>query len=199
MNFFPRNSGAFRRAVGCTLILAAWCFAPPAPQAARPAWKIDPARTRISFSIDAVGYPRTDGVFRQFSGRIDVDFDHPAQSRVSFDVQTQSVDVGSASFSDYVRSEVMLNAARFPDIAFASTAVEKIDENKVRVEGNLTMLGVTRPLSVDVEVLRRAGDGRRLGFLAHARIDRLAFGMNSGYPIISRNVELVVASEAVAG
>ena len=175
-------------------------FAPVAPSShatSRSSWEIDPARTHISFSIDAVGYPRTQGEFHHFDGRISVDFDHPAQSRVSFNVAAQSVDVGSASFSDYLRSDGFLNVARFKDIAFVSTAVEKINEHEIRVAGDLTMLGVTRPLTVAVEVNRQAGPQGRLGFIAHAKINRLEFGMNSGFPVISRDVDLIVASEAV--
>ena len=126
-----------------------------------------------------------------------MDFDHPAQSRVSFNVEAQSIDVGSASFDDYLRSEAFLNAARFRQIAFVSTAVEKISEHEIHITGDLTMLGVTKPLTVDVEVNRQAGPRGRLGFTARAKIDRLEFGMNSGFPVISRDVDLLVASEAV--
>ena len=62
--------------------------------------------------------------------------------------------------------------------------------------GELTLLGVTRPLSVDVAVEREGGRGR-LAFLAKTNIDRLAFGMNSGFPLVSRDVELVISSAAV--
>jgi polyisoprenoid-binding protein YceI len=177
------------------LVLAA---SAPGDASPRSSWAIDPARTHISFSIDAIGYPRTEGEFHRFDGHIAIDFEHPDLSRVSFAVETQSVDVGSTSFSDFLRGAAFLDSARFSRIEFASTAVEKIDERDVRVTGDLTMLGVTRPLTVDVEVGRPAGQTRgRLGFTARARIDRLGFGMNSGYPLISRDVDLVVASEAV--
>ena len=178
-------------------IVAATLIAPAAPTSARSTWAINPARTHISFSVDAVGYPQTHGEFRKFEGRISVDFDHPALSHVNFRVQVQSVDVGSTSFSDYVRSEAFFNVARFPDIVFDSTSVQKLDEHRVHVVGDLTMLGQTRPVSVDVDVERQQGGSRsRLAFSARAKIDRLEFGMNSGYPIISRDVDLVVASEA---
>jgi polyisoprenoid-binding protein YceI len=184
-----------RRCVAVALLLA---LADVAPGHATPRsnWAIDPARTHISFSIDAIGYPRTQGEFRRFDGRLSVDFDHPAQSRVSFRVQSQSIDVGSASFSDYLRSDAFL-ASRFSEIVFSSTAVEKIDEHDIRITGDLTMLGVTRPLTVDVEVRRRTAQSRaRLEFTARAKINRLEFDMNSGFPVISRDVDLVVASEA---
>ena len=75
--------------------------------------------------------------------------------------------------------------------------MEKIDEQTARVTGNLTLLGVSHQLQVDVDVQRAEGNGR-LGFIAKARIDRLAFGMNAGYPIISRDLDLIVTSEATA-
>ena len=159
-------------------------------------WRIDPTRTHIAFAIDAVGYPRTHGQFRQFAGRISVDFEHPDKSRVSFHVESVSVDVGSASFDDYLRSDAFLNSTRFPSIDFVSSSVAKVDDHTVRVIGELTLLGVTRPLSVDVAVEREGGGGR-LAFLAKTNIDRLAFGMNSGFPLVSRDVELVISSAAV--
>ncbi|HTZ67454.1 MAG TPA: YceI family protein [Roseiarcus sp.] len=160
-------------------------------------WRIDPARTHIAFAIDAVGYPRTRGQFRQFAGRISVDFAHPDRSSVSFHVQSRSVDVGSASFDDYLRSDAFLNSEHFPSIDFVSSSVAKVDDHTVRVNGELTLLGVTRPLTVDVAVEREAGGGQRLAFLAKTNIDRLEFGMNTGFPLVSRDVELVISSAAV--
>jgi polyisoprenoid-binding protein YceI len=169
----------------------------PAPAAAAANWRIDPSRTHIAFAIDSVGYPRTQGQFRQFAGRISVDLDHPDRSSVTFHVQSQSVDVGSPSFDDYLRSVAFLNVAHFPSIDFVSNSVEKVNDHTVRVTGDLTLLGVTQPLSVDVAVQREtSGGSQRLAFSAKTSIDRLAFGMNSGFPLVSREVELVISSEA---
>jgi polyisoprenoid-binding protein YceI len=170
----------------------------PSPAVASANWRIDPARTHIAFAIDAVGYPRTHGQFHEFQGRISLDLDHPDKSSVAFHVQSQSVDVGSASFDDYLRSGAFLDTARFPSIDFVSSSVQKVDDHTVRVSGELTLLGVTRPLSVDVAVQREgSGGSARLAFLAKTSIDRLAFGMNSGFPLVSREVELVISSEVV--
>ena len=167
--------------------------------AAAPAnWRIDPEQTHIAFAIDAVGYPRTHGQFRQFSGRISVDLDHPDRSSVIFHVQSQSFDVGSQPFDDYLRSTAFLDAERHPTIDFVSRSVEKVDDRTVRVVGDLTLLGVTRPLAVNVAVTPEAGEkGRRFAFLAKTDIDRLAFGMNSGFPLVSKDVQLEISSGAV--
>ncbi len=165
--------------------------------AERAAWRIDPARTHIGFVVDAVGFPRTQGEFRVFNGRLSIDFDRPSASRVAFTVRADSIEVGSSSFDDTLRGSNFLDSQRFPDIHFESTRVEKRDESTIDLTGDLTLLGVTKPLTVEVEVKRLGG--ARLAFVAHARIDRLAYGMNSGFPIISRDVDLTVSSEALAG
>jgi polyisoprenoid-binding protein YceI len=182
--------------VVCTVLVLGVLAQTRTPAVASANWRIDPARTHIAFAIDAVGYPRTRGEFRQFSGRILVDLDRPDRSSVAFHVQSQSVDVGSSPFDDYLRSTAFLDAARFPSIDFVSKSVEKVDDHTVRVTGDLTLLGVTRPLSVDVAVERPNGGSARLVFQAKTSIDRLAFGMNSGFPLVAREVELVISSEA---
>jgi polyisoprenoid-binding protein YceI len=177
--------------------MAAWlAIIPLAGAAAVDEWALDPARTHISFSVDAIGFPRTEGEFHTFDGRIAIDFEHPAMSRVAFRVEAGSIDAGSAVLSDALRGAAFFDTVRFAEIAFVSTKVEKIDEQTVRVAGELTMLGVTRPLSVDVEVHRQsARPHARFDVKAHTTIDRLEFGMVAGYPLISRDVDLVVASE----
>ena len=85
---------AKRARIACAVLVLAL----PAPALAAVNWRIDPARTHIAFAIDAIGYPQTHGEFRQFTGRISVDFAHPDKSSVSFHVQSRSVDVGSAVF-----------------------------------------------------------------------------------------------------
>ena len=166
-----------------------------APAAAAANWRIDPTRTQIAFAIDAVGYPRTRGQFRQFTGRISLDFARPEKSAVSFHVQSQSVDAGSTSFDDYLRSDAFLNSSRFPSIDFVSSSVAKVDDHTVRVTGQLTLLGVTHPLTVDVAVQRESGG--RVAFLAKTDINRLEYGMSAGFPLVSRDVELVISSAAI--
>ena len=181
---------------GAAAAIAAMVALAHQPALAGDRWRIDPMRTEIAFAIDAVGFPRTEGRFHRFDGRISVDFDRPDRSAVAFHVLAASVDVGSASFSDYVKSAAFLDADRHPSIDFVSTSVERIDDKTVRVSGDLILLGVTKPIEVHVAVNREGGGSKRLAFLAKTNIDRLEFGMNSGFPLVSREVELTIASEA---
>ncbi|MGH6823991.1 MAG: YceI family protein [Methylocella sp.] len=190
-----RESTSFTRALLALALIAATVAAQ-----ARSSWKIDPSQTHVRFWVDAIGWPRTAGEFKSFEGRIDIDFDRPSRSRVDFRVAAKSVDTDSATLNDYLRSVIFLNVTNFPDMRFISTSVEKRDEHLARVTGDLTMLGVTRPISLDVEVARKlAGAKQRVGFKATGVINRLDFGMNSGYPLISDAIHLTVTTEASAG
>jgi polyisoprenoid-binding protein YceI len=189
-----RKDASFR----CALLALALIAATAAAQA-RSSWKIDPSQTHVLFWIDAIGWPRTIGEFKSFEGRIDIDFERPSRSRVDFRVAARSVDANSATLDDYLRSEVFLNVANFPDMRFVSTSVEKRDEQHAMVTGDLTMLGVTRPVSMDVEVAHKlAAANQRVGFKATGVINRLDFGMNAGYPLISDAIHLTVTTEASA-
>jgi polyisoprenoid-binding protein YceI len=179
-----------------TLVGAAGASAPFASAAGGPKWRIDPARTEIAFLVDTIGYPRAEGHFRTFDGQIAIDFDRPEKSSVAFHVRSGSVDVGSTSFGDYLRSSAFLDSDRHPTIDFVSNSVEKLNEHEIRVAGNLTLLGVTRPLTIDVAVERPTVGKGRLEFYAETHINRLEYGMNAGFPLVSRDVDLIIKSEA---
>ena len=189
-----RKGASFRCALLGLVLIAATVAAQ-----ARSSWKIDPSQTHVGFWVDVIGWPRTAGEFKSFEGRIEIDFDRPSRSRADFRVAANSVDVNSATIDYFLRSEAFFNVARFPDIRFVSTSVEKRDEQHALVTGDLTMLGVTRPVSLGVEVARNlAAANQRVGFKATGVINRLDFGMNSGYPLISEAIHMTVTTEASA-
>jgi polyisoprenoid-binding protein YceI len=161
-------------------------------------WRIDEAQTSIAFKIDAVGFPTTHGHFGHYTGKILIDFDRPAKSFTNFTVDATSVDVGAASFNDFVKSRALLNVERFPTMAFASTQVEKLDAHTARVIGNLTMLGVSRPvtLTVDVET-NPANQANAVSFTAKGTIVRSEFGMTFGIPLIDDAIEITVKTRAL--
>jgi len=161
-------------------------------------WRIDETRTSIGFKIDATGFPTTRGNFLHFTGRIRIDFDHPAQSLTNFTVDSASVDVGSRSYNEFVKSAVLLDVARFPTLSFTSTQVEKLDPRTASVIGNLTMLGVTKQIALKVNVeTERSGNKRAVAFFATGSIKRSEFGMIFGIPLIDDTLEITVKTRAL--
>ena len=163
------------------------------------AWRIDEAQTWIGFKIDAIGFPTTHGHFAHYSGQVQIDFDRPAKSYTSFTVESASVDVGSPSFNEFVKSAALLDAERFPTMNFASTQVEKLDAHTARVTGNLTLLGVSKPITLTVNVeTDPAAKGRAVAFVAKGTIARSDFGMKFGIPLIDDALEITVKTRALS-
>jgi polyisoprenoid-binding protein YceI len=161
-------------------------------------WRIDEAQTWIGFKIEAVGFPTTHGHFAHYSGQVLIDFDRPAKSFTTFTVDSASVDVGSSSFNEFVKSAVLLDAERFPTMSFASTQVEKLDSHTARVTGNLTMLGVSKPFTLTVNVeTDPSAKGRAVAFVAKGTIARSDFGMKFGIPLIDDALEITVKTRAL--
>jgi polyisoprenoid-binding protein YceI len=162
-------------------------------------WRIDEAHTSIGFEIDAVGFPRTRGRFTHYSGRVVIDFEHPSNSSTSFIVEAASVDLGSQFFNDFVKGPALLDVAKFPMLSFTSTQVEKLDARTARITGNLTMLGVTRPITLSVAVdADQSSSERVVALLATGRITRSEFGMIFGLPIIDDTLEITVRTRATS-
>ncbi len=185
------------RRAAAVCMLALWSCAQAQAVAQAQGWRIDEAHTWIGFKIDAIGFPTTQGHFAHYSGRILIDFEHPAKSFTTFTVDSGSVDVGSSSFTDFVKSAALLNVEKFPTMSFASTQVEKLDPRTARVIGNLTMLGVSRPVVLIVNVEPDpSGKGRAVAFVATGRIARSDFGMLFGVPLIDDTLEITVRTRA---
>jgi len=162
------------------------------------AWRLDPAQTNVGFVVDAIGFPQTKGHFSKFVGHLNLDFSQPERSRVDFRVTAASVDVGSPSFDEYLRSDAFFDVAKYPDIKFVSTVVKLVDPHHAEVTGDLTLRGVTRPFTIAVAVDAAPQPGaKRLGFTATGTIPRLAYGMTAGFPAISNDVALIVTTSAL--
>jgi polyisoprenoid-binding protein YceI len=189
-----RTRTGYRLAAALIFALT-WCGTLAAMAAQ--SWRIDETHTSIGFKIDATGFPTTRGQFRRYTGRIAIDLDRPAKSSTSFTVESASVDVGSQSYTDFVKSAALLHVAKFPTLSFASTQVEKLDPRTARVTGNLTMLGVTKPIALNVNVEPDPSAKGRLAFSATATIRRSDFGMIFGLPLIDDTIEITVKTRAL--
>jgi polyisoprenoid-binding protein YceI len=201
---FGRWTGGFARTGSYWALLAAATLALAAGSMVRAAipaqsWRIDEEKTAISFKIEAVGFPTTRGRFTRYSGRILLDFDHPAKSFTSFTVDSDSVELGSKTFNDFVKSAALLDVTKFPTLSFTSTQVEKLDSRTARVTGNLTMLGVTKPVALTVNVeTEPTGKRRIVAFSATGTLKRSDYGMIFGLPLIDDALEITVKTRALS-
>lgn len=166
---------------------------------------LDPAHTNVVFSISHLGYSDMIGRFNEVAGELVFDEADPTQSSVEVTVQTGSVDTNHQKRDEHLRSPDFFNAAEFPTMIFKSTAVAAAGDDRYQVTGDLTLLGVTKPVTLEVSFNKKAPhplpnyNGVMVtGFSAKGQLKRSDFGMNTFLPGIGDDVNLWIEAEGHA-
>jgi polyisoprenoid-binding protein YceI len=167
-------------------------------------WEIDPAHSNVEFVARHL-LSKVRGRFTGFEGAITV-ADDPNRSSVEATVDAASVDTHNPDRDAHLRSPDFLDVERFPSLSFCSTAVAEDSEGRYRVDGELTIRDVTRPVTLELEYLGWSDDpwgGKRAGFSAVTEIDRDEFGANynvvleTGGLLVGKKVRIELEIEAV--
>ncbi|HYH20356.1 MAG TPA: YceI family protein [Azospirillum sp.] len=169
--------------------------------AASVAYKLDPAHTAVVFIVNHLGFANAVGRFNAVSGEVAFDKEAIQNNAVTVSIDTASVDTNHAKRDEHLKSPDFFNAKEFPKITFKSTKVEKSGEKTGKLHGELTLLGVTRPVVLDVtfnkDGVSPASKQETVGFSARGTIKRTDFGMKYGAPNIGDEIQLLIEAEAV--
>lgn len=161
---------------------------------------IDPIHSNIVFLIDHLGYAKMVGQFQDYEGNFTFDQDNPTDGSVEVVIQTESLDTDYEARDDDLRSADFFNTLEFPEISFKSTEIVVIGDNTGQITGDFTMLGETRPVTLDV-TFNKVGPnpfGQYVaGFSARATLQRSDFGMTTFVPGISDAVDLIIEIEGI--
>jgi polyisoprenoid-binding protein YceI len=144
-------------------------------------YEIDPAHTRIGFVARHAMVTKVRGAFTRFEGSGFFDAEEPSQSYLGLTIQAASIDTGNADRDGHLRSNDFFAMDEYPEITFASTGVEQVDDDTYRVTGDLTIKGVTKPVTVDFEYSGTAVDpfgNHRIGFEGRTTVNRKDWGVN---------------------
>src|SRR5579885_1293192 len=107
-------------------------------------WEIDSTHSTVEFAVKHMMVTTVKGRFKDASGRIEVDDDHPLASKVSATIQTASIDTGQEQRDAHLRGADFFDAAQYPTINFTSKRIEQLGEDHYTVTGDLTLHGVIR-------------------------------------------------------
>jgi polyisoprenoid-binding protein YceI len=170
-------------------------------------YAIDKAHTNLTFRISHLGFSRYTADFDKVEGKLQFDPANPAAMTVEATIDPKSLDLNSppAGFRDQVVGKEFLDAAAFPSITFKSTKVAPTGPKTAAVTGNLTLHGVTKPVTLAVTFnggyAANAYDGARIGFSGKGVLKRSDFGIAHGLPApgtnmgVSDNVEFAIETE----
>jgi len=139
-------------------LIATFAIAALSPAAwANETYKFDPSGSTIGFTVHQF-LGTTHGKFTRFSGKVDVDREHPENSSVTAQIDVRSIDTRIKKRDDHLRSAEFFNVERFPQIAFKSRSVKRTGPQSGDILGDLTMHGVTRPITLHVKLLTLISD-----------------------------------------
>jgi len=180
------------------LIFAVAGFAPVAHSAPE-RYAFDKAHTNILFFVSHLGFSRMQGELKAFGGGFEFDPDNVGASSASVTIETASVDMDHDKLNAHLRAADFFDVANHPTMIFVSTRVEKTGDNTGRITGNLTLLGVTKPVTLDV-TFNKAGNHPiykkwYAGFLARETVKRSDFDMTYGVPGLGDEIEVVLEVE----
>jgi len=175
----------------------------PATAAAEERYRIDPLHTYPNFKVSHLGFSTMHGRFGRTTGTLVLSEDRRSGS-VEVVIDAASIDTGFKKRDDHLRSPDFLNAAEFPEIRFRSTEARLGPDGKGTVKGELTIAGVTRPVTLKVTHMHcgiNPIDPKkrewRCGFDAEATIRRSDFGVDYALPLIGDELHLELEVEAV--
>jgi polyisoprenoid-binding protein YceI len=168
-------------------------------------WKIDPQHSHVEFAVKHMMISTVKGRFSEVTGEIHLDESNLAASKVDVDVNVASIDTREPQRDAHLRSADFFDAENLPTMTFRSRTIEgTLDQFKVT--GDLTIHGVTKPLTLDVTHEGRGRDpwgGERIGFAATSRIKRSDFGLTwnaaleTGGFLVGDDVKISLDVEAV--
>ena len=144
-------------------------------------WTADTAHSTVGFQVRHMMISNVKGAFDKFAATVEGNPADPSTVKISATIEVASVNTREPKRDDHLRSGDFFDAAKFPEMTFASTKVEKVSATKAKVTGNLTLRGVTKPVTLDVEYtapVKSPWGQTVVGATATGKINRQDFGVS---------------------
>ena len=144
-------------------------------------YTLDPAHSRIGFVARHAMVTKVRGAFKDVEGSGHFDAQDPSRSNLHLTLKVASIDTGNADRDAHLRTNDFFSMEEYPEIRFASTSVEKVDDYTYNVTGDLTIKAVTKPLTIEFEVSGPVNDpwgNQRIGLEGRSVVNRKDWGVN---------------------
>lgn len=192
---------ALKHTIKALLISSALAVTTIANAALPSQWQLDDSHTRVGFSVNHLGFSTTMGRFNDVQGMVNYDIKDPSKTKLNFTVATDSIDTSWDARDKHLKTDEFFNVAKYPTMTFKSTKVSFINPQQATVTGDFTLLGQTKPLTLDVTLNKIANSPLTkepvIGFRATGIIDRAAYGMTAFAAGITTDVPIQIDGELV--
>ena len=169
------------------------------------AWQLDPYHTQVEFSAKHFGMMTVRGHFREVTASGQIDPANPAASSVEVTINVASLTTNNPQRDNDLRSSYFLELDKYPTITFKSTRVEPAGQDRYTLTGDLTIKGITKPVTLNVQRYGEINDptmGHRVAFSAEGQINRKDFGMEfdmlaDNRLVVSHEIKIFIETEVV--
>lgn len=164
-------------------------------------YEFDKGHSHIVFFVNHLGFSNMLGMFNDYEGSFEFDEQHPENSKVDVTLHPRGIKTTSEILDSVLQGESFFNTKKYPDIHFVSTKTKVTGDHTGELTGNVTMLGVTRPMTLNV-TFNKAGyhpltNLYVAGFSARAALKRSDFGMDYLIPMVGDEVRVEIEVEAI--
>jgi len=160
-------------------------------------YAVDPGHTQVGWRVSHMGFSNYAGGFSDVSGTLELQPKNPSTAKLSVKIPVASVTTTSAKLTDELKGDQWLDAAKFPDMTFVSTKVVPAGKDHAKVTGDLTLHGVTKPVTLDVTLVGAGvnplSKKYTVGFEATGTLKRSEFGVKTYVPLIGDELHLTIA------
>lgn len=192
-------AAALLAVAGGSIVIAQAPAAPGTKDAAKVTggtYKVDGGHTQVVFAWDHMGFSNNMGTIAEPTGTLTLDKANPAASKVSVEFQIANLRTGVAKLDEHLAKPDFFDAAKYPTATFVSTSVKPDGATGAEITGNLTLHGVTKPVTLDAEFygagIQPMSKKENVGFVATGSIKRSDFGMGAYVPLVSDAIELKI-------
>jgi polyisoprenoid-binding protein YceI len=163
-------------------------------------WTVDKPHTNLKFSVSHLVISDVEGTFKTFDGSMEASKADFSDAKINFTADVNSLNTDNEMRDNHLKSDDFLNAAKFPQIKFVSTAFTPLGDNKYKLVGNLTIRDITKPVTFEVKYggTIAAMGATHAGFKATSKIDRFDYNLKwnkateSGSMIVGKEVEITI-------
>lgn len=169
-------------------------------------WVIDPTHSEVQFKIKHLVISTVTGKFRTFSGELITTSDDFTNAEISFEAETSSVDTNQEQRDGHLKSDEFFASEKYPKLTFKSTSLQKTGADTYKLQGDLTIRDITKPVTLDVEYGGTSADpygNTKAGFDITGKIHRKEFGLTwdavteAGSIVVSDEVKLILSVQLV--
>jgi polyisoprenoid-binding protein YceI len=170
------------------------------------AWTIDPSHSQAQFTVRHMMISNVRGRFEDFTGTVDFNENDLSTLKVDVSIDANSINTRDEKRDGHLRSADFFNVEEFPTLTFKSTGVEVVDNDNLKVQGDLTIRGISKPVTLDVEyngVANSPWGTTSAGFSAHTKINRKEWdltwnqGLETGGLLVGEDVKIELELELV--